>query len=51
MALSDMKREPATVLADLVVRQDKSVVTKAGCEIYFPQRFVNKGLAKMVKMP
>lgn len=42
-----MKREPATVLADLVVRQDKSVVTKAGCEIYFPQRFVNKGLAKI----
>lgn len=45
MDLSTFKRNKDVVRANLVKLDDKSVVTKRGCKIYIPLRYVSKGLA------
>lgn len=45
MDLNRLKRNKDKVRLNLVKLDDRSVVAKEGCNIYIPQRYVNKGLA------
>lgn len=47
MDFASLKRDPAKVKANLVTREDTSVVTKTGCKIYFPVRFAERFLAEI----
>lgn len=47
MDFLSLKRDPSKVKSDLVTRADQSVVTKSGCKIYFPVRFVERFLAQI----
>lgn len=46
MQISALVRDRAKVLATLVTRSDNSVVTKTGCKICYPARFVERFLAQ-----
>jgi hypothetical protein len=45
MNVRALVRDPKKVLADLVVMPDKRVVTRTGCTIHFPTRYIEQSLA------
>lgn len=47
MDFLSLKRDANKVMSDLVTREDNSVVTKKGCNIYFPVRFTERFLAEV----
>lgn len=47
MDFSKLVRDKEKVMATLSVRPDSSVITKTGCKVYFPTRFVDRSLAEI----
>lgn len=47
MDLAKLKRDPSKVLATFSEINDKTLVTKTGCKIYVPSRFVEHDLASL----
>ena len=47
MNFKTLVRDRKRVLDSLSVRPDRSVITKTGCTIYFPTRFVDRSLAEI----
>lgn len=45
MDISKLTRDPKKVRAIFVEMEDDSIVTREGCKIYIPNRYINKGLA------